>query len=115
MSRKVTAAALEVHRRLGPGFPECAYEQALRIELARRQVPFEPQKQVPLHYDGKLVATRVLDLLVDGTIVVELKAAEALSPVHFAQVRSHLRATGAKVGLLLNVNSPTLVIKRLVN
>jgi GxxExxY protein len=108
----VIAAAIEVHRRLGPGFLESIYEQALRLELTKRGVPFVCQKRVLLTYDGQSIGDHVLDLLVNDTIVVELKAVKTLEDVHFAQVKSYLRATGLKIGLLLNFNSVTLVVKR---
>ena len=106
------ATAIEVHRHLGPGFIESLYEQALRIELARRGVPFVAQKRITVFYNGTAIGDHVLDLLVNECIVVELKAVKALEDVHFAQVKSYLRATGNKIGLLLNFNSVTLVVKR---
>lgn len=115
LSSRVIAAAVEVHRQLGPGFLESVYEQALGIELRKRGIPFESQKQVAVLYDGHKVGTHVLDVLVDGRLIVELKAVSGLEDIHFAQVVSYLKATGARVGLLLNFNSPKLVIKRLVN
>jgi GxxExxY protein len=114
LSNSVIGAAVHVHKQLGPGFMETVYEEALRIEMRRRGIAFESQKQIPVLYDGQVVGNHVLDLLVEGLLVVELKAVKALEDVHFAQLRSYLRATGAKVGLLLNFNSPTLVVKRVV-
>jgi len=114
-SGDVIAAAIEVHKRLGPGFLESVYEQALKKELVTRQISHEAQKPVQIWYDGEVVGNHVLDLMVEGYIVVELKAVKALEDIHFAQLRSYLRATGAKVGLLLNFNSETLTIKRIVN
>jgi GxxExxY protein len=115
LSGEVIAAAIEVHKRLGPGFVETVYEQALRMELANRGASFEFQKKIEIIYDGKLVGVHVLDLVVEGQAVVELKAVKAFEHVHFAQLRSYLRATGLKVGLLLNFNSSTLAVKRVVN
>ncbi len=109
------AAAIEVRRRLGPGFAESIYEQALRIELSKRGIPFESQKPIQVRYDDQVVGNHVLDLLVAGELVVELKAVSGLEDVHCAQVRSYLRATGAKVGLLMNFNAAKLVVKRIVN
>lgn len=111
----IIAAAIEVHKRLGPGFLESVYEQALKLELAKRGIPHEAQKPVQVLYDGQVVGNHVLDLLVDGRIVVELKAIKALEDVHFAQVRSYLRATGLRLGLLMNFNSRILIVKRIVN
>jgi len=114
LSNRVIAAAIEVHKRLGPGFLESVYEQALRLELAERGIPFEPQKEIRVLYGGKLVGTHVLDMLVAGVLVVELKALERFEDIHFAQVKSYLRASGAKVGLLMNFNSTQLSVKRVV-
>ncbi len=115
LSNKVIAAAIEVHKQLGPGFLESVYEQALKVALAKRGIRFEPQKQVEVRFDGVLVGTHILDLMVEDRLVVELKAVKELEDIHYAQLRSYLRATGAKVGLLMNFNSPTLTVKRLVN
>ena len=114
LSNRVIAAAIEVHKRLGPGFLESVYEQALRLELAERGIPFEPQKEIRVLYGGKLVGTHVLHMLVAGVLVVELKALERFEDIHFAQVKSYLRASGAKVGLLMNFNSTQLSVKRVV-
>jgi GxxExxY protein len=108
LTGKVIGAAIEVHRHLGPGFRESAYEQALCIELTERAVPFERQVAVPLEYKGRPVGECVLDLLVAKRLVVELKSVESLGPIHVAQVASYLRATRQHVGLLLNFNVPAL-------
>jgi len=115
LSGKVIAAAIEVHKRLGPGFLESLYEQALKMELAKRGMAFEFQKEIVVEYDGRPIGKHVLDIVVEGKLIVELKAVKALEDIHFAQMRSYLRATGLKVGLLLNFAEPTLTIKRMVN
>ena len=115
LSNRVIAAAIQVHKGLGPGFLESIYEQALAIELGKRGIKFEAQKEVAVHYDGRIVGKHVLDVLVEGELIVELKAVRALEDVHFAQLRSYLRATGIKVGLLMNFAEATLRIKRMVN
>ena len=115
LSSRVIAAALSVHKQLGPGFVESVYEEALKLELAIRNIPFEAQKKVEISYAGRLVGVHVLDLMVDSKLVVELKSVKSLEDVHFAQVRSYLRATGASIELLMNFNSPILTVKRLVN
>ena len=115
LSGKVIAAAIEVHKQLGPGFIETVYEQALRIELTKQDINFEFQKKIEVHYDGQLVGVHILDLLVDGQIVVELKAMTAFEDSHFAQLRSYLRASGVKIGLLLNFGTKTLAVKRIVD
>ena len=114
-SNKVIAAAIEVHRRLGPGFLESVYEQALKIEMNKAGLVFEVQKQIKVLYDGQVIGNHVLDVLVEGELVVELKAVSGLEDIHYAQVRSYLRATGVSVGLLINFNAPKLSVKRIVN
>jgi len=108
LTGQVIGAAIEVHRHLGPGFRESAYEQALCIELTQRVVPFERQVTVPLEYKGCVVGECVLDLLVAKRLVVELKSVESLGSIHVAQVASYLRATRQQLGLLLNFNVPIL-------
>jgi len=115
LSRSVIGAALEVHRELGPGFLESIYEKALKVELSEHDIGYEAQKEIKIGYLGVEVGLHRLDLLVEGTIILELKAVKELTDIHFAQLRSYLKATGLKVGLLLNFAKPTLEIKRIVN
>jgi len=117
ISGAVIGAAIEVHRALGPGLLESAYEACLAYELTERDIPFERQKPIPILYKGvALDAGFRADLLVDGLVVVELKAVDALAPVHEAQVLTYLKLTGCKLGLLINFNVPILKhgLKRLV-
>ena len=114
LSGRIIEAAIAVHTELGPGFLESVYEQALRVALAHGEIPYESQKEVPVFFEGEEVGRHRLDLLVDGEIVVEIKAVKALEDVYFAQVKSYLKATRLRVGLLLNFNAPTLVVKRIV-
>jgi GxxExxY protein len=114
LTGSVIGAAIEVHRALGPGFLESVYENALAIELKARGICFERQLDVPIRYRESEVGLHRLDLLVAGLIVVELKAVKALDDVHFAVVRSYLRATGREHGLILNFAKPTLEIKRVI-
>jgi GxxExxY protein len=114
LSAKVIEAAIAVHKALGPGFLEPIYHRALRVALSQRDMPYENKKAVRICFEGVKVGVHQLDLLVDAQIVVELKAVKALDDVHFAQVRSYLTATGLRVGLLINFNAPTLVVKRIV-
>ncbi len=108
LARSVIGAAIEVHRHLGPGFLEGAYEEALVVELGLRGIPFERQKPVPVHYKEHHVGEGRVDLLVGGELLVELKAVEALAPIHKAQVISYLKAMGFHLGLLINFNVPVL-------
>ncbi len=114
LSNAVIAAAIEVHRKLGPGFVENVYEQALRAELKHRGIPFESQKEVLISYKGNTVGRHVLDLVVAGWLVVELKAVASLEQIHVVQVKSYLRAIGSNAGLLLNFGDVILDIKRVV-
>ena len=114
LTSRIIAAAIDVHRALGPGFLEVIYERALLIELRRRAIPVESQVDVRVMYNGVSVGEHILDLLVEKTIVVELKAIKNLEDIHFATVRSYLRAMGLEHGLLLNFNKPTLEIKRVI-
>jgi GxxExxY protein len=113
----VVDAALRVHRALGPGLLESAYEVCLCHELARRGIPFERQKPWPIVYEGiRLDAGFRLDLFVADQVIVELKAVDQMCPLFEAQVLTYLKLTGRRVGLLINFNVPLLKdgIKRLV-
>ena len=100
----VIGAAIEVHRTLGPGFLESAYEAALDAELWSRGIAFERQKVIPLIYKDRTIAVHRLDFLVGGQLIVELKAVEFLVPIHFSQMVSYLAATRLTLGLLINFN-----------
>jgi len=115
LSNKIIGAAIEVHRVLGPGFLEYIYEQALKIEFSERNLHCESQKEIRINYNGVEIGQHRLDLVVENVIIVELKAVKGFADIHFAQLRSYLKATGLKVGLLLNFGKPTLEIKRVVN
>jgi GxxExxY protein len=115
VSSQVLGAAVDVHRALGPGFLEKTYAQALRVALERRGVPYHAEREVPLTFGGTDIGSYRLDLVVDETIVVELKAVPRLEPLHFAQLRAYLKASGLKVGLLLNFNARVLAARRVVN
>jgi GxxExxY protein len=105
LSELVIGACIEVHRELGPGLLESIYEAALCEELDRRGLAFERQKSFGLAYKGKdLDQGYRVDLIVDSSLLVEIKAVESLLPVHAAQVVSYLRLTGLDAGLLVNFN-----------
>ena len=103
-SGKVIGAAIEVHRRLGPGFLESVYEEAMCIELTLRGIPFVRQTPVAVFYKGREIGTGKMDILVADCLVVELKTVEDFAPIHFAQLISYLKASGHRVGLLINFN-----------
>ena len=113
-SGRIIEAALEVHKALGPGFLECIYEKALQVALTHRDIRWDDQRVVAVYFEGEEVGSHRLDLIVEEQIIVELKAVKALEDIHYAQLRSYLKATRLHVGLLLNFNAPTLVIKRVV-
>jgi len=102
----IIGAAIEVHRELGSGFLEAVYQEALEIELASRQIPFEPQKTLMIVYKGRaLKKAYEADLVCYGQIIVELKALDRLSGKEEAQILNYLKATGLRVGLLINFGS----------
>ena len=115
LSKKIIGAAIEVHRELGPGFIESIYEQALKVEFAEHNFHFDSQKEIKIKYLGVEVGLHRLDLIVENQIILEIKAVKELLDIHFSQLRSYLKATGLKVGLLLNFAKSTLEIKRVVN
>jgi GxxExxY protein len=112
LTSSIIGAAIAVHRELGPGFLEAVYDAALVVELRARRVPFVRQLSMPVLYRGVEVGLHRLDLFVANEIVVELKAIRDITDVHFAIVRSYLRAAGRKHGLILNFAKPTLEVKR---
>ena len=118
ITEAIIGAAIEVHKALGPGLLESAYEECLCHELALRNVLFERQLALPVRYKGvQLDCGYRLDLLVANAVVVEIKAVEALLPIHEAQVLTYMRLGGWQVGLLINFNVPLLKhgIKRLIS
>ena len=108
LTHEVIGAAIEVHRSLGPGFLESVYEEALCMELYDRDIAFQRQHEVTVRYKERTVGTGRVDLIIRETIVVELKAVDALAPIHTAQLLSYLRVTGYPLGLLINFNVATL-------
>ncbi len=105
-SDRVTGAALAVHRELGPGFLESAYEKALGVALRHRGINFECQRVIEIVFEGIMVGSARVDLIVDARLIVELKAVES---IHFAQVRSYLKVTGLHIG-----KKPRLDIRRVM-
>ena len=118
LTEQIIGAGIEVHRTLGPGLLESAYEACLAFELTERNINFEQQKPLPVVYHKvKLDTGYRLDLLVEGTVIVEVKAVDQLAPIHKAQLLSYLKLSGCKVGLLINFNVNVLKhgIHRVVN
>jgi GxxExxY protein len=109
LTEAVIGAAIEVHRELGPGLLESAYQRALEYELTLRGIPFVAQKVCPVTYKGLLIEDAYrLDLLVDGRLVVELKTVDAFADVHEAQILTYLRFTKCSIGLLINFRTKLL-------
>jgi GxxExxY protein len=109
ITHAVIGAAIEVHRLLGPGLLESAYEECLAKELTLRKLTVERQKPVPLVYkDVKLECGYRVDLLVENRVVVELKSIESLAPIHEAIILTYLRLSGRRLGLLINFNVDVL-------
>jgi GxxExxY protein len=113
---RILGAAVEVHRRLGPGFRESLYEDAMLVELEFQKLRFERQRVVVLEYRGRKLRPQRIDLIVEDAVVLEVKSVECLHPLHHAQVNAYVRATGLRIGLLINFNAPVLTnnIKRIV-
>ena len=108
LARQVIGAAIEVHRHLGPGFPESVYEEALCVELSQRGIPFVRQPLIDVEYKGMPVGQGRLDIWVDRQLVVELKAVECILPKHKAQGKAYLCATGNELALVINFNEAVL-------
>ena len=119
ITEKIIGAAIAVHNELGPGLLESPYDACLSYELLDRGLVFERQKPLPLTYRGlRLDCGYRVDLLVENSVIVEVKSIARFEPVHLAQLRSYLRLSGCKVGLLINFNVKWLTadgIKRVVN
>jgi len=118
LTERVIGACIEIHRALGPGLLESAYEECLCYELSQVGIKFERQKALPVHYkEVNLECGYRLDLLIEQKLIVELKAVEHLLPIHEAQLLTYLKLSGLTLGLLINFNVPVLKsgIKRIAN
>lgn len=112
VTKGVIGAAIEVHKILGPGFMEKAYEEALALELDRLRISYEQQRLVRVRFRGAIVDTHKIDLIVEGKVVVELKAVKAIEDVHLATTLAYLKATNLKVGLVINFAEAMLRVRR---
>lgn len=111
ISNKVIGCAIEVHRELGPGLLESTYEQCLAYELNRARIPFKLPVELPVEYkEFRLDCGYRIDLLVDDTLIVELKSVDQLVPIHEAQILTYMKLAGVSIGLLINFN--VTVLKR---
>lgn len=110
LTQKIIGAAIEVHRSVGPGLLESAYEECLCHELHLRGIPFARQVSLPVAYKGvNLDCGYRMDLIVEGNVIIEIKCVEHVLPVHEAQLLTYLKMTGKRVGLILNFNVPVLM------
>lgn len=114
LTQVIIGAAMEVHQTLGHGFLEAVYEAALAHELDLRGIPYERQKRLTVTYKGRVAGEYVADFIVDGKVIAELKATKGLTEVDEAQLINYLKATGLRVGLLLNFGTPSLEYRRRV-
>ncbi len=118
LSRQVIGAAIDVHREIGPGLLESAYEECLCYELIQLGLNFKRQVEVPVLYKGvKLNCAYKLDIVVEGLLIIELKAVAKILPIHEAQLLTYLKLMDKRLGLLINFNVPVLKsgIRRIVN
>jgi len=113
LSFKIMEAVFEVHNALGPGFTENIYEEALVKELNLRGINFESQKTIKIYYKGEKIGEYKLDMVVEGKIILELKAASELNELFESQLISYLKATKLKLGILINFGSKRVSYKRI--
>ena len=114
LSFAIVVAAMEVHNQLGPAFLEAVYQKALAYEFTYRNIPFEEQKLLPVHYKGQLVGEYKADFVVEGKIIIEIKSVSALAKAYEAQALHYLAATGLQLAIILNFGAPSLQYKRIV-
>jgi len=105
LTRKIIACAIEVHKRLGPGLLEKLYQEAMVIEMELNGLDVKKNVKIPVEYKGKPIGDYFIDLLVEDTVVLELKSVERHDPVFEAQILSYMKLTARRVGLLINFNS----------
>jgi GxxExxY protein len=114
ITKGIIGAAIEIHKTLGCGFLESVYEEAMAIELGHRGLQYERQKSIDVFYKDRIIKQFICDFLIDGKVLIELKALKQLSGLEYAQTLNYLKATGLKVGLLINFGEKTLKYKRFI-
>jgi len=114
LTREIIGSAMDVHSNLGSGFLESVYEESLAIEFELRDVPYEKQKGINVLYKGRQAKQFICDFLVDNKVLVEIKAISELTTTEEAQILNYLKATGIKVGLLINFGEKSLNYKRFI-
>lgn len=115
LTKGIIGAAMEVHSQLGSGFLESVYEEAMIVELGLRGISYERQKMLDVFYKERKVKQFTCDFLVNGAVIVELKAIKTLTDIEMAQLLNYLKATGLRPGLLLNFGAKSLEYKRIIN
>ena len=114
LSYRIMSAAFEVHRLLGPGYAERIYEQALAREFEERDIAYERQKQIEIEYKGSVVGEYFLDMAVEDSVVLELKATPEITALHCAQALSYLKASGMRLAIVINFGARSVQNKRIV-
>jgi GxxExxY protein len=114
LSYKITGLALEVHNELGCGFLEKVYENAMMMLFEREKIPARQQSPADVYFHEKVIGQYFADILVENKIILELKTVDVISNIHTALVLNYLRATGIKLGIILNFGNPKFSYKRLV-
>jgi GxxExxY protein len=112
---QIIGCAMEVHRQLGNGFLEAVYQEALEIELINNEIPYHREAEIPIQYKGQILKKRyVADFICFSKIIVEIKAISELTDNHYKQLFNYLKATGNKLGLLINFGTESLEYKRII-
>ncbi|MBE2217461.1 MAG: GxxExxY protein [Ignavibacteria bacterium] len=115
LTGKIIGAAMQVHSALGNGFPEVIYQRSLAIELEKSGIQFNREIQQDVFYENIKVGTRIADFLVEGKILVELKALSEINETHYSQILNYLKSFRLEIGLLINFGSKSLQFKRFIN
>ena len=115
LSNRIIGIAIDIHKKLGPGFQEKIYEEALLTEFKKSGIGYEKQKVIRVDYDGQGLGNQRIDLLADDEIILEIKACTKIIPIHRDQVISYLKTANKKLGLILNFGRSKLEIKRVVH
>ena len=115
ITERIIGIAINIHKKLGPGFTERIYEQALKYEFKHNKINFISQKVINVKYDEVKLGEQRIDFLVEDEIIVDLKSVSEINEIHQAQIISYLKTTDKKIGLILNFAKKRLEIRRLVN
>jgi GxxExxY protein len=113
LTHKIIGCAMNVHNAIGCGFQEVIYQRCLALEMEKQGLHFDREKEMEIHYQGEMVGTRRIDFLVEGSVIVELKALKELEDVHLVQGKNYLKVFNIEKGLLLNLGATSLEFKRL--